>query len=305
MVEEENRMAIVKANNNKIKRSRGEKIFDCFNIIFMLFMMAICLYPFWYVICASISKSTLFMSHTGFLLKPLGYSIASYKNVFQNQRIWIGYANTIFYVVVGTAMNIFMTILGAYFMSRRDVPGKKFIIMLVVFTMYFSGGMIPAFLNIQSLGLFDTRWAILLPGLINTSNLIIMRTAMQAIDVSMEEAAMIDGATHIDILFRVMIPLVKPTLAVLVLYYGVSHWNSWFSAMIYLDNPNKEPLQLVLRQILIINDMTDMSVGEDVELISETIKYATIVVSTLPILALYPFLQKYFNKGIMIGALKG
>ena len=231
--------------------------------------------------------------------------LAAYKNVFQNDSIWIGYGNTIFYVVIGTVLNIIMTVLGAYFLSRKNIPGQSIILMMIMFTMYFSGGMIPGFLNIQSLGLYDNRLSLILPGAISTFNLIIMRTGMAAIDASMEESARLDGANHFTILFKIMLPLTKATVAVLVLYYGVAHWNSWFNAMIYLEDKMKEPLQLVLRQILIINDMTDMGVGEDTEMISETIKHATIIVSTVPILALYPFLQKYFVKGMMVGAVKG
>lgn len=297
-------MAKVK-NSNKIKRSRGEEIFNVFNLIFLTLLMIICIYPFWYVICASFSKASLFMAHTGGLLKPVGFSWAAYKNVLENSSIWIGYGNTIFYVVVSTAINIIMTVLGAYFLSRRDVPGKTPIMLMIMFTMYFSGGMIPGFLNIQSLGLYDSRLAIILPGAISTFNLIIMRTAMASIDASMEESARLDGANHLTILFKIMLPLTKATVAVLVLYYGVAHWNSWFPAMIYLEDKMKEPLQLVLRQILIVNDMSEMGVGEDAELLSETIKHATIIVSTVPILALYPFLQKYFVKGMMVGAVKG
>ena len=297
-------MAKVK-NSNKIKRSRGEEIFNVFNITFLTLLMIVCLYPFWYVVCASFSRSTLLMSHTGALFKPMGFSLAAYKNVFENDSIWIGYGNTIFYVVVGTVLNIIMTVLGAYFLSRKNVPGQSIILMMIMFTMYFSGGMIPGFLNIQSLGLYDNRLALILPGSISNFNLIIMRTGMAAIDASMEESARLDGANHFTILFKIMLPLTKATVAVLVLYYGVAHWNSWFNAMIYLEDKMKEPLQLVLRQILIINDMSDMGVGEDTEMISETIKHATIIVSTVPILALYPFLQKYFVKGMMVGAVKG
>jgi len=267
--------------------------------------MIVCLYPFWYVVCASFSKATLFVSHTGMLFKPLELSFAAYENVFNNMHIWTGYANTIFYAVVGTSINILMTVLGAYFLSRRNVPGKTAVMVFIVITMYFSGGMIPNYLNVQSLGLADSRLALLLPGAISTFNLIVMRTAMASIDPSMEESAKIDGASHFTILWKIILPLTKATVAVLVLYYGVDHWNSWFPAMIYLEDKAKEPLQLVLRQILIMNDMADMAVGEDTERISETIKYATIIVSTVPILTLYPFLQKYFTKGMMVGALKG
>ncbi len=290
---------------NKIKQSLGDQIFDIFNVIVLGLLVIVCIYPFWYVICASFSKSSLFMSHSGILFKSVGFSLAAYEKVFENASLWVGYANTIFYVVAGTSINILMTVLAAYFLSRKNVPGKSIIMIFIMFTMYFSGGMIPAFLNIQSLGLYNTRFALLLPGAVSTFNLIIMRTAMMGVDDCMEESARLDGASHFKILFQIMLPLTRATLAVLILYYGVDHWNSWFNAMIYLDDKSLEPLQLILRQILIINDMSDMNIGEDQELISETIKHATIIVSTVPILLLYPFLQKYFTKGMMVGALKG
>lgn len=291
-------------NPNRIKRSRGEEIFNVFNIIILSLLMLACVYPFWYVICASFSESSLMMGHSGILLKPLGWSLAAYKVVFENDSIWIGYANTILYVVAGTALNIVMTVMAAYFLSRKNIPGRTPIMLMIMFTMYFSGGMIPGFLNIQDLGLYDNRMVMIVTGAISTFNLIIMRTAMASIDASMEESARLDGANHFTILWKIMMPLTKATIAVLVLYYGVSHWNAWFNAMIYLEDKMKEPLQLVLRQILIINDLSDLG-GEDAEMVSETIKHATILVSTAPILALYPFLQKYFVKGMMVGAVKG
>ena len=274
----------------------------------MILLMLACLYPFWYVVMASFSRPTLIMGHRGGLLFPLGFSLQAYEAVFADRSIWTGYYNTIIYVVGGTCINIVMTIMGAYYLSRRFAPCKKFVMLLILFTMYFSGGMIPTFLNIRNLGLLDTRWAILLPGAISTFNLIIMRTAFASIDPSMEESAMLDGAGHWTIMFRIMLPLAKATVAVLVLYYGVGHWNSWFSAMLYLSDENLKPLQLVLREILIINNVNATQGGggdADSELLSETIQYATILVATVPILCLYPFLQKYFVKGMMVGALKG
>ena len=291
-----------------IRRSRGEQIFNILNIAFMILLMLACLYPFWYVIMASFSRPTLIMGHRGGLLFPLGFSLQAYEAVFANRSIWIGYYNTIIYVVGGTCINIALTIMGAYYLSRRFAPCKKFVMLLILFTMYFSGGMIPTFLNIRNLGLLDTRWAILLPGAIGTFNLIIMRAGFASIDASMEESAMLDGAGHWTIMFRIMLPLAKATVAVLVLYYGVGHWNSWFSAMLYLSDETLKPLQLVLREILIINSANATQGGggdADSELLSETIQYATILVATVPILCLYPFLQKYFVKGMMVGALKG
>ena len=268
--------------------------------------MIACIYPFWYVICASFSKSTLLMGNQSALLLPLGWSLSAYERVFHTATIWRGYGNTIIYVGLGTLINIIMTLLAAYFLSRKDLPGKTALTIFIMFTMYFSGGMIPGYLNIQQLGLYDTRWALLLSGAVSTYNLIIMRTAMSGIDGALTESAMLDGAGHITILFKILVPLCKATIAVLVLYYGVGHWNSWFNAMIYLEDKTKQPLQLVLRQILILADLSDAGIGaDDVEQLSETIKYATIIVSTLPILALYPFLQKYFTKGVMVGAVKG
>lgn len=290
----------------KVKHSRGENIFNVCNIIIMVLFMIACLYPFWYVICASFSKSTLLMGNQSAILLPLGWSTSAYERVFNTASIWRGYGNTIIYVGLGTFINIIMTLLAAYFLSRKDLPGKTFFTIFIMFTMYFSGGMIPGYLNIQQLGLYDTRWALLLSGAVSTYNLIIMRTAMSGIDGALTESAQLDGAGHITILFRILVPLCKATIAVLVLYYGVGHWNSWFNAMIYLEDKSKQPLQLVLRQILILADLSDAGVGQDdVEQLSETIKYATIIVSTLPILALYPFLQKYFTKGVMVGAVKG
>ena len=207
----------MKTLNRTIRRSSGEKIFDIFNVCFMVLMMIICIYPFWYVICASFSKASLLMGHPGILFRPSGYTTEAYRKVFSNSRIWIGYANTIFYVIAGTLINLVTTVLGAYFLSRKDVPGQKTITVLIMFTMYFSGGLIPQFLNIQQLGLYDTRWAILLPGAVSTFNLIIMRTSMASIDSSLEESARLDGANHFTILTRIMVPLTKPTMAVLVL----------------------------------------------------------------------------------------
>lgn len=293
----------------RVKISRGERIFGIFNVIILSLFTIACLYPFWYVIVASFSESSLLMSHPEALMWPVGWSTEAYEYVFHTKAIWTGYANTIFYVVVGTAINILMTLLAAYFLSRKNLPGKTFFTIMIMFTMYFSGGMIPGYLNIQQLGLYNTRWALLLPGALSTYNLIIMRTAMSGIDDSLVESAMLDGASHMTILWKILVPLTKATIAVLVLYYGVAHWNSWFSAFIYLDDDAKgklmQPLQIVLRRILILTDMTDTGGAEDAAEIAETIKYATIIVSTVPILCLYPFLQKYFTKGVMVGAVKG
>lgn len=292
----------------KIKTSIGEKIFDVFNVTFMIVTMFIMVYPMLHVIFASFSESNLLMAHQGVLLKPLGFTFAAYEKVFQNPMISKGYMNTLTIVLIGVLINILLTAIGAYFLSRKNVLWKDFVMVMIVITMYFSGGLIPSYFNIKQLHLDNSFWAIILPGAISTFNLIIMRTAFMAIPDSLEESARLDGANHFTILFRIILPLSLPTVAVMILYYAVGHWNAWFSAMLYLKDRSKFPLQLILREILIQNDTSNMTNGvaaEDKEAIAESIKYAVIVVATMPILMVYPFLQKYFVKGVMIGAVKG
>lgn len=289
-----------------IKRSVGERVFNIFNIIFMLLLMFVMIYPILFVALASLSSPSLIMSHKGLLLWPKGFSLGSYKAIFNYKMIFLSYQNTVIYVVLGTAINIFMTTLGAYGLSRKNVLLSDAIMFFIVFTMFFSGGLIPMYLLMQNLSLINTRWAMWLPGMIGTTNLIIMRTSFKAIPSSLEESARIDGANDFVILYRVIVPLSKPVIAVMLLYYGVGHWNSWFNAMIYLQDRNLYPLQLILREILIdsTTDVIELG-GDDSEPIAQTIKYATIMVATVPILCVYPFLQKYFVKGVMIGAIKG
>jgi putative aldouronate transport system permease protein len=293
----------------KIKMSLGERIFEVLNVAFMCFMMFITLYPLWHVLMASFSDGGELMSHTGALFKPLGFSTQAYIMVFRNPMVSRGYMNTIFVVVVGVSLNILMTSLGAYFLSRKNVFWQKYIMMGIVFTMFFSGGLIPFYFTVKDLHLDNTLWSLVIPGMISTFNLIIMRTAFAAIPGSLEESAKIDGASHFTILFRIILPLAGPTVAVLVLYYGVAHWNAWFNAMIFLRKRELFPLQLILREILIQNSnadtVTGLGAGDDAAKAAETIKYAIIIVATVPILFIYPFLQKYFTKGVMIGAVKG
>lgn len=294
----------------KIKESVGRRVFNICNVIIMLILIVITLYPLLYVVFASLSTSSGLMKSSGILLKPAGFSWNAYKAVFKNPNIMRGYKNTLIILIGGTAVNMLLTALGAYFFSRKDIKFKNAIMVFIIFTMFFSGGMIPTYLVVKGLGLLDTYWALILPTGISTYNMIIMRTGFAAIPDSLEESARIDGASRLKILFMIIIPLAKPTLAVILLYYAVGHWNSWFNAMIYLQKRRDlQPLQLILRGILIENDTNSMTVGggqaTDTEGIAETVKYAVIVVATLPILAIYPFLQKYFVKGIMIGAIKG
>lgn len=291
-----------------IKHTKGENIFNIINIIIMIILMILAAYPIIYVVFASFSNSSEFMRVSGLLLKPAGFSMASYKAVFTNPNIGHGYLNTLIYLTIGTAGGVFLTVLAGYCLSRRDLMFRSPIMLIITFTMFFSGGLIPTYLNVQNLGLIDTRAAVILPTLINTFNLIIMRTAFEGIPESLSESAQLDGAGHFTILFKIMLPLVLPTIMVIVLYYAVERWNEWFNAMIYLQTSSKYPLALVLREILMQNDTSSMTQGTsfgDLDSVSETIKYAVIVVATLPILVLYPFLQKYFVKGVMVGAVKG
>lgn len=290
------------------KDTPGRKIFITFNTLFMIFMIAICLYPMIYVLFASLSNSDLLMAHKGILLKPLGINFEAYKAVMKNKLIFSGYRNTLFILIVGVSINLLMTSLGAYFLSRRNVKFKGFVMGLITVTMFFSGGLIPTYLTVKNLGLLNSLWSLILPSAINTYNLIILRTSFMSIPTTLEEAAQIDGAGHIRILFQIILPLSKSILAVMILYYGVGYWNAWFNASIYLDERKLFPLQLVLREILLANDTSAMTQGvgmADEISIAETVKYAVIIVSTLPILCIYPFMQKYFDKGVMIGALKG
>ncbi|MBE7060151.1 MAG: carbohydrate ABC transporter permease [Ruminococcaceae bacterium] len=290
------------------KLSTGMKVFTIFNTLFMLFMIFICLYPMLYVLMASLSDSNKLMAHAGILLKPVGFNLKSYAAVLKNRLIFSGYRNTIFILVVGVAVSVFMTSLGAYFLSRRNVMLKGFVMGMITVTMFFSGGMIPLFLTVKNLGLLNSLWSLIIPSAINTFNLIILRTSFSTIPTEMEEAAQIDGTGHVRLLFQIILPISKSIIAVMILYYGVAYWNGWFNAAIYLNEKKLYPLQLVLREILLANDTSAMTQGmgfSDGVSIAETVKYAVIVVSTLPILCIYPFMQKYFDKGVMIGALKG
>ncbi|CAI6085677.1 carbohydrate ABC transporter permease [Cohnella sp. JJ-181] len=289
-------------------RSRGERLFDGANVAIVLLLSAVTLYPFLYVLIASVSDPAWVVKMRGLVWFPHGFSLESYKLVFDNPAILTGYGNTLLYVVVGTALNILMTSLGAYALSRQNVKWKNPVMFLIVFTMFFNGGLIPTYLLVNNLGMLDSRWALIVPSAMSAYNLIIMRTAFQSVPASLEESAKLDGANDFTVLFRIVLPLSMPVVAVMILFYGVGHWNSWFNALIYLRNRELYPLQLILREILITNSTDSMMTGvggADKMPIGETIKYAAIIVATVPILLLYPFLQKYFVKGVMIGAVKG
>ncbi|MDR6553248.1 carbohydrate ABC transporter permease [Paenibacillus qinlingensis] len=291
-----------------MKISFSDRIFVSINHILLLLLVVVTLYPMIYVTFSSISDGAQLITHKGFLYRPLGFSLEAYKSVFKNPAILKGYRNTLFILVFGVATNLIVTALGAYVLSRKNVMWNKIFMFIVVLTMFFSGGLIPIYLVVKGVGLIDSLWATILPFAVNTFNLIIMRTAFMAVPESLEESAKMDGANHFTILFRIIIPLSMPVIAVMILYYAVEKWNGWFYASIFIKDRDLYPLQLTLREILIANNTEMMSTGAnqaDQHQIGETIKYATIMVASVPILILYPFVQKYFVKGVMIGAVKG
>lgn len=292
------------------KKSTGRIAFEIINTLIMLFLMFITLYPLLYVLFASFSDANELLKSGGALLyKPIGFTTAAYKMAFRDNSILIGYKNTFIILAIGVPLSLYLTAVCAYVLSRKNVMWRNLMAKLIMFTMFFSGGVIPFYLAVKSLKLVDTIWSLILPSAINTYNMIILRTAFDSIPRSLEESAEIDGAGHMIILWKIILPLSKASLAVIALYYGVATWNSWFNASIFLQKGSDLwPLQLVLRQILIENSTDAMSAGTglaDKERVAESIKYAVIIISTLPILCIYPFIQKYFTKGVMIGAVKG
>ncbi|HEX9117569.1 MAG TPA: carbohydrate ABC transporter permease [Anaerolineae bacterium] len=292
-----------------IRRTPAETVGYGAIIVFLIALMVVTLYPVIYVVFASFSDPAELMMTRGALLAPVGRAtVAAYQAVLDNPMILIGYRNTLFYVVAGTLLNLTMTVLGAYALSRRNLLFRNWIMMGIVFTMFFSGGMIPRYLLVsQTLNLQDNPLALILPGAITTINLIILRTAFETVPVALEEAARMDGANDFQILWKIILPMSLPSIAVITLFYAVAHWNAWFDAMLFLRHRDWYPLQLILREILISNSTSTMTSGasaSDVMPLGETIKYATIIVATVPILCIYPFLQRYFVKGVMVGAIK-
>lgn len=288
-------------------RTRSDRIFDLCNYFFLAVLTLIVLYPLYFIMIASVSDP-IAVGGGEVWLYPIEFTLEGYQKIIQNDTIWRGYKNTLIYMIIGTLVNVAVTVTGAYPLSRRDMYGRHLFMFLITFTMFFSGGLIPTYLLVRSLGLMDTMWALILPGAVSVWNLIITRTFFQhTIPNELREAAAIDGCSDFKFFALVVIPLSKAIIAVLVLFYGVSHWNSFFSALIYLREESSYPLQLVLRNILIQNEVQELmklELGASHDL-SESIKYGVIIVASLPVLILYPLVQKYFVKGVMIGSLKG
>lgn len=285
------------------RMTMGERVFGVVNSVLLILISLVMVYPFLYVIFASLSDPVPFARFSGALLHPLGLDTGAYGYVLRNPNILMGYENTIFYVVVGTVLQMCVTILSAYVLSRKGYLWKKLLTFFVMFTMFFNGGLIPTYLQVTALGIANTRWAMIFPKLIITFNLIIMRTGFESIPASLEESARLDGANEFQVMTRIVVPLSLPTVAIIVLYYAVGHWNTWFTAMLYLQNRKLYPIQLILREILFISTTSGGASASD--LYSETIKYASIIVTTVPVLMIYPVVQRYFVKGMMVGAVKG
>ena len=297
-----------KVKKQTMKTSLGDKIFVVINSAILICLCIITLYPIWYVFCASMTSNTYLVSHPGILLWPHEMTFGAYKLAFSHPLLLSGYTNTLIILAVSLPINILMTLFAGYFMASKDVMFKPLLQGLIMFTMFFSGGMIPAYLNIRDLGLYNSLWALILPGALSVYNSIICKTAIESVPESLKESAYIDGANDVIILFRIIVPLIKATLAVLLLYYGVGHWNAWFNASIYLKDNEKLPIQNIMRAILIANSNVLNSAAaenDQVNQFAEAIKYSTIILTTVPVLCIYPFIQKYFVKGVMIGAVKG
>lgn len=293
-----------------LKESMGSKIFNTFNIALMVIISFLCLAPVLHVIFASISDPILLTQHEGIILWPLGFTLEGYRLVFSRATILTGYANTIFYVITGVILSTALTAIGGYALSRKGLYWGNPIMLMITFTMFFNGGLIPFYMVVNGLGMYNTRWAIILPGAISVFNLIIMRTSLAEVPISLEESAKLDGAGHWTIMLRIILPLSKATIAVIILFYAVGMWNTWFNANIFLRDRSKWPLQLYLKEILVQNDTSAVtSTGSTTEGLADIykplVKYATIVASTLPVLCFYPFAQKYFVTGVMIGSVKG
>lgn len=290
------------------KKSLGERIFDFCNYLILGLLVVVTLYPCYYVLVASVSDPVKAFSSNGLLLYPKGFSLGSYLEVLKSEQIWLGYKNTIFYVAAGGLLSVFLTVTAAFGLTRKGLPGKNLLMFLIMFTMYFSGGLIPTYLVVKGVGLLDSPLSMILVNAVATYNLIITISYFRNMPESLEEAAKIDGAGDYTVLFRIMVPLAKPIIAVISLYYMVAIWNNFMTALIYLNDRKLFPLQMILREILIQNNTSQLAAvgtADDAQAYSENLKYATIVVSTVPILCVYPFIQKYFVKGVMIGAVKG
>jgi putative aldouronate transport system permease protein len=293
------------------KTTPSRIIFNIFNYSFMILFSIACIAPLWHVFAASVSDPRSLMASNGLLLKPVGeMTLEGYKLVLKNPNIATGYMNTIIYVIATTVLGTLLTLLAGYVISRTDLRLKMPITAFILFTMMFNGGLIPTYMVVKWLHLIGTRWALIIPGVINAFFIIIMKSAFEQLSPSYEESAKLDGAEPLTIMIRILVPLVKSTIAVVVMFTVVLQWNSWFPASIYVPTQRKLwPLQLVMREILVQNDSAKIISGSDAidkaDLVKNLVKYCTVIVGTLPVLCIYPFVQKYFVQGVTLGGVKG
>lgn len=299
-----------------IKESKTDRLFLICNYLYVAIAFVLVLYPVVYILSASISTPSYVNSGEMWLF-PKGITFEGYMRVFENSKIWVGYGNTILYTVVGTLINLLVTLPAAYALSRKDFVGRGFFMGMFLVTMFFSGGLIPTYLIVKQLGLVNSMWALILPGAASVWNIIVARTFFQStIPIELQEAAHMDGCTNLRLFLKIVVPLSTPIIAVMALFYGVGHWNSYFNALVYLNDQSKYPLQMVLRQILVLQEMSTSAQGAATSGeaamamnakadMAALLKYAVIIVATLPIIAVYPFVQRYFVQGVMIGSVKG
>lgn len=294
---------------NKVYNS--DRRFDIINTALLILIGLMFVYPIWFVVIASLSSPAEIWSGNVVFL-PKGFNLNGYKAIMKQAEIWIGYKNSLFYLAAGVIISLFLTTCAAYPLSRRDFKAAGFLMKIYTFTMFFSGGIVPLYLLVKSMHMMNTRWAVLLPSALSVYNLIIMRTYFQtAIPHELYEAASIDGCTNIKYVNSVVIPLSKPILAVIALYYGVARWNEFFNPLMFLTDRNKLPLTVFLREYLLQMQMSTDMLGGDARnaaeqlQMAEKLKYGIIIVSSIPMLIIYPFVQKYFVKGVMIGSIKG
>lgn len=291
-------------------KSRSDMLFDIFNYVLLGIITLLVLYPLYFIIIASFSDPD-YINTGQVVLFPKGFNTLGYQKIFEDTKIWRAYGNTIFYTLVGTVINIVLTMMFAYPLSRKNFCCRKFFTFFMMFTMYFQGGLMPTYILMQNMKLYDTPWVMVLLPAINVFNVIIAKTNIQNnIPEELYEAASIDGCSHFHFFCKIIMPLSKSIVAVLILYYGVAHWNEFMNGLVYLRDEGLYPLQLVLRGILVQNQasadmMADIDSMMEQQKAAELIKYGLILVSALPVLVLYPFLQKYFAKGVMVGAVKG
>ena len=299
-------------DSNGMRKSISRLVFEIINALILVILAFLCLMPMWHVLCSSLSDPNWLNSYRGIVWWPHGLNFEGYNLVFENVQLIRGFFNTVLYVVLHLVIGLALSLTGGYVLAKRDVLWRDPIMFIISFTMLFNGGIVPTFINLRNLHMIDTIWAVVLPGSLSVMNLILMRTAFQTVPETLLESARLDGASEMRILWSISIPLIKATIATVSLYLVIGMWNSWFPAAMYLTDRKLYPMQLILREILIVNQDASISAeamssleGQDANLYRDLVKYSTIIVSSLPMIILYPFIMKYFKSGVRVGAIKG